>query len=84
MKFETQAFITCLEGSLRAAVQVTRIGEDIWRLSLNLHYAGDPAGTLSFTLNGYSQEDAFELAKNVGESQFIMREVDEYLWGEMD
>ena len=85
-------YISVLEGKLKAAISLDPIllqGPDdtsnqVWRLSLTLFYDRDPAGKISFDLQGYSREEAEALAKNIPRSAFIMREIDEYLWGESD
>ena len=84
MTAESRTFITLLEGSLRACVDLVPLGGNAWQLSLALDYDGDAAGSLSFTLSDFTQEEALELARNAGKSQFIMQAVDEHLWGEMD
>lgn len=76
--------IAHLEGKLRAAINLEPVTEDVWCLSLKLMYDGEPAGTLSFNLNGYDQGEALEVARNVSSNPYLMREIDEYLWGESD
>ncbi len=73
-----------IEGKLRAAINVRMTQEDTWLLTLNLVYDGHPAGKLSFNLNGYSEEEAYEVARNLNQYPYLMREIDEYLWGESD
>ncbi len=81
---DSMDFITALEGRLMAAVNLMPKGANSWLLSLRLVYDGTPAGTLSFDLNGYSAAEAGELARNIRSQPFLMREIDEYLWGESD
>lgn len=76
--------ITQLEGKLKAAINLEPLPGDSWRLSLRLVYDGEPAGTLSFNLNGYNPEEARDIARNVSSNAFLMREIDEFLWGESD
>ena len=76
--------ITLLEGKLKAAVNLRPQTADCWTLSLKLMYDGHPAGTLSFNLNGYDEQEARTIAKNIPDNAFLMREIDEYLWGESD
>lgn len=80
--------ITQLEGSLKAAVELTpaRNAPDNvdWRLRIQLFYSGDPVGNTSFNLNGYSQAEAFHLAKSIRHNAYIMKEIDDFLWGESD
>lgn len=76
--------ITQLEGKLKAAINLQPLATDSWRLSLKLVYDGHPAGSLSFDLNGYGEGEAREIARNVSSNAYLMREIDEYLWGESD
>lgn len=76
--------ITHLEGKLKAAVNLQLRATNSWTLSLKLMYEGCPAGTLSFHLDGYDEEEAYLVAKNISGNAFLMREIDEYLWGESD
>lgn len=76
--------IAQLEGKLKAAINVQREAEDCWKISLRLVYDGHPAGTVSFNLNGYNAQEAREIAQNIPDNAYIMREIDEYLWGESD
>ena len=55
-----------------------------WRMLVRLYYDNEPAGTTSFNLQGYSREEAEHLARHLGENAFVMREIDEFLWGESD
>lgn len=81
---ESLDLIAHLEGKLKAAINVQPEADDCWKLSLRLVYDGHPAGTVSFNLNGYSAQEAQNIARNVSSNAFIMREIDEYLWGESD
>lgn len=76
--------ITHLEGRLRAAINLSQREREGWLLTIRLLYDGQPAGTLSFNLDGYSAEEAETLARNIPRSQALMREIDEHLWGESD
>ena len=76
--------ISQLEGKLKAAIHLQRLSVSSWVLSLNLMYDGHPAGSLSFNLDGYDADEAQTLAKNVSGNAFLMREIDEHLWGESD
>lgn len=78
-------FITLLEGRLKAAVELRpATTEGHWLLLLRLFYEGNAAGVLSFNLSGYSREEACAVAANIPANAFLMREIDEYLWGESD
>ncbi len=78
--------ITLLEGKLKAAVSLDAYEHDRsqWLMKIKLFYDGLPAGETSFNLNGYTEQDAHELVKNLSKNDFIMKEIDEYLWGESD
>ena len=79
-------FITQLEGTLKAVINLIPSNEDRtnWLMAIRLFYDGGPAGETSFTLEGYSEEEACELVKNLNKNEFLMKEIDEYLWGESD
>ncbi|TGD75085.1 hypothetical protein E4634_03485 [Mangrovimicrobium sediminis] len=76
--------ITALEGRLKAAVNLSPRGEQRWVMTLRLLYDGHPAGNLSFNLDGYDAGEAEALARNIPHHPGLMREIDEYLWGESD
>ncbi|MFV8818399.1 hypothetical protein [Haliea sp. E17] len=76
--------IVPLEGELMAAVNLVPQGERAWLLSLRLVYDGFPAGILRFDLNGYDADEARSIAASIRDNPFLMREIDEYLWGESD
>ncbi len=82
----TFSCITQLEGKLKAAVQLDPLinSETEWRLSVRLFYDGEPAGVTSFDLHGYSREEAEVVAKNIKTNDFLMKEIDDFLWGESD
>lgn len=78
--------ITQLERNLKAYLRLfadPRAG-DAWRLEVQLFYNGEPAGTTSFNLHGYSQEEAEEIARNIRRNDYLMHEIDQFLWGESD
>ncbi|MBM97011.1 MAG: hypothetical protein CMI09_14330 [Oceanospirillaceae bacterium] len=82
---ESQHYITLLEGRLQAAIELRPTHSmDDWLLIIQLVYDGDPAGSTSFTLHGYTREEAEAVAANVSDNAFLMKEIDEYLWGESD
>lgn len=82
----TLNYITRLEGELKAAVSLfsQQLNAGYWIMKVQLFYAGEPAGTTSFTLKGYSREEAEEVARNLPRNAFLMREIDEFLWGDND
>ena len=83
---DTLNYIALLERSLKAHIRLNPCADEAnnWKLDIQLFYQGHPAGTTSFNLHGYSQEEAEHIARNVKESPLMMREIDEYLWGESD
>ena len=81
---ETLDLITHLEGKLKAAVNLQQYANQSWKLSLKLMYDGHPAGSLSFNLDGYDADEARAIAKSIPSNAFMMREIDEHLWGESD
>lgn len=85
MTDDVQHYITLLEGKLQAAIELrpTQSATD-WMLLVRLVYDGTPAGTAGFTLHGHSREDAEHVARNISSNAFMMKEIDEYLWGESD
>lgn len=78
--------ISHLEGNLKAAVALkpATADEQNWLLELRLMYDGSSVGTTSFNLYSYSREEAEHIARNIKSNQFIMKEIDEFLWGESD
>ncbi|WP_221797295.1 hypothetical protein [Oceanobacter mangrovi] len=78
-------YITLLEGRLQAAVELrpTPLDEQ-WLLLVKLVYDGDPAGTASFTLHGHTREEAEHVARHIADNDYLMKEIDEFLWGESD
>lgn len=83
---EELSFITHLEDKLRATISLRQEVSNplFWTLQVRLFYDGEAAGTTSFKLNGYTQAEAEHLARHLGEHPYLMREIDEYLWGESD
>ncbi|SEQ47583.1 hypothetical protein SAMN03080615_01595 [Amphritea atlantica] len=57
-------------------------GDRILKLELNYHT--QIIGAKSFTLQGFSGEEAENLVRNLPDNQYIMREIDEFLAGDMD
>lgn len=85
MPSEPQFFIQRLEGSLTAMIELqpTQMA-DQWLLLIKLNYDGNEAGKASFNLHGYEEQEAINIAKNIPANPYIMKEIDEYLWGESD
>ncbi len=79
------SFINVIDGKLRVVSQLqlaTRVGQAI-QLRLSLFYDNDPMGVMSFDLHQYSPSEGVALARDIASNQFIMREIDEYLCGDM-
>ncbi|MEM0912618.1 MAG: hypothetical protein AAGJ37_16715 [Pseudomonadota bacterium] len=53
-------------------------------MKIHLFYKGESAGMTSFTLNGYTEDEAEQVAKNISSHATLMKEIDDYLWGESD
>jgi hypothetical protein len=78
--------IAQLEGKLKAFVSLRPHEHAIkcWNMDVQLYYEGDHAGNKRFTLHGYDLAEAEHLARNIKSDAYLMREIDEYLWGESD
>lgn len=83
---DTLNLITPLEGNLKAAVQLSPLPQppDHWSLDVTLYYDGELAGKTGFILRGYSREDAEKVARTIKSNAFLMKEIDDFLWGESD
>ena len=57
---------------------------DTWLLEVRLFYEAEPVGRTSFTLDGYTQEEAESVARNIKSNSYLMQEIDQYLWSEND
>ncbi|WP_036233489.1 hypothetical protein [Marinobacterium litorale] len=79
------SFMNAVDSHLRviSELQLATQAHHVIRLRLKLFYDNEPAGILSFDLNGYSPAEAVSVARNIGANQYIMREIDEYLCGDM-
>jgi hypothetical protein len=82
-------YMVNIENRLRALVTLQNqgespVGDHKWLMALDLFYDGDAAGKTSFTLHGYSEEEAQKIAQSIGENDYMMKEIDEFLWGEND
>lgn len=78
--------ITQLERKLKACLSLSAAphGADAWLLEVQLFYDGAPAGTTTFNLQGYTQEEAEAIARDIRNNEFLMQEIDQFLWGESD
>ncbi|GGC11256.1 hypothetical protein GCM10011352_42220 [Marinobacterium zhoushanense] len=79
------SFINAIDAHLRVVARLrlaTELHHSI-RLQLSLFYDNQPTGSLSFDLNGFSPSEGVALARNIGANHYIMREIDEYLCGDM-
>jgi hypothetical protein len=79
------SFINNIDAQLRviAELQLATAAHHVIRLRLRLFYSGKPAGVLSFDLNGFSPAEAVALARDIAGNHTIMREIDEYLCGDL-
>ncbi len=78
--------ITRLEDKLKAVtILKSESQEDSnWELVVKLFYEQQPVGVISFTLRGYCLEEAEYMAGHIKDHPHLMREIDEFLWGESD
>jgi len=78
--------IVPLERKLKAHLRLLPdpLRADTWHLEARLFYEAHPAGRTSFTLNGYTREEAEEVARNIRGNEYMMQEIDQYLWSEND
>lgn len=83
---EVLNLITQLERKLQAYLRLLPApgAGDAWRLEVQLYYEGAPAGTTTFNLQGYTQAEAEALARNIRQNDYLMHEIDQFLWGESD
>jgi hypothetical protein len=73
-----------LEGPLKACISLRLQAVDSWLMAVKLIYDGESVGTISFNLQGYTESEAEDIARNLKSNASLMREIDEYLWGESD
>nr|WP_221189700.1 hypothetical protein [Azomonas macrocytogenes] len=78
--------IVQLEKKLKAYLRLLPIPQraDAWLLEVQLYYESEPAGRTSFTLQGYTQEEAEAVARGIRHNDYLMQEIDQYLWSEND
>lgn len=79
-------YMTPLDGELSAfiSLQSRELNAGYWLINVKLFYEGKEVGTTSFTLQGYNQEEAENIVKNFKENAYLMKEIDDFLWGESD
>jgi len=79
-------YIANLDAGVKATVSLIskQTNAGYWLMKVHLYYEGKSAGTTSFTLRGYSQEEAEEIACNLPNNAFLLREIDAFLWGDSD
>ncbi len=78
--------IVQLEAKLKASVRLLPVPHraDTWLLEVRLYYEGRASGRTSFTLQGYSQAEAEAVARDIRNNDFLMQEIDQFLWSEND
>lgn len=75
--------IVQLEKSLKAHVRLKPAsGVDNWLLEVQLYYQGSAVGRTSFNLHGYTQEEAENTARTIRTNEYLMQEIDHFLWSE--
>lgn len=52
-------------------------------LRLELYFEDDLVDTMSFDLHNYTYDEIVELARNVRDNEFILREIDNFLAGDL-
>ncbi len=82
-EIEGMSFVNILGTHLRAIAEFSR-SEDggAILLKIRLFYDNDPVGMLPFSLHNYTEQECLELAQNIADNQFLLREIDEYLSGD--
>jgi hypothetical protein len=76
--------ISQLEGPLKACIRLQLQENSIWLMTVKLFYDGESVGSISFNLQGYTESEAEDVARNIKSNAMLMREIDEFLWGESD
>lgn len=86
MTMEVLNLITQLERNLKAFLRLRPDprAPEAWHLDVQLYYEGERAGTTTFNLQGYTQDEAEDVARNLRHNDFLMHEIDQFLWGESD
>jgi len=81
---ESHHIISQLEGPLKACTSLHLQENGFWLMTVKLFYEGEPTGMISFNLQGYTESEAEDIARNLKTNAMLMREIDEFLWGESD
>jgi hypothetical protein len=81
-------FISQIDRSLKAvsSVKIVDAGHGQPQrvlLRLELFFQDDAVDTLSFDLHHYTYDEIIELARDIKSNEFILREIDQYLAGDM-
>jgi hypothetical protein len=59
-------------------------GDELVLLYLNVFFHGEKITTLSFNLINYSYEEILQTVRGIKENQFILKEVDDFLSGDIE
>lgn len=82
---EISSFINKIDRQLRVMSEVHNGCEDgQYHLHLTLFYNNDNMGKLDYKFTGYHEEDLIRIAKNIKANEFLMREIDDFLCGEIE
>jgi hypothetical protein len=80
---EVLNLIVPIEKKLKAYVRLLpAAGVDNWLLEVQLYHDGGPVGKTSFNLHGYTQAEAEQTARNIRSNEYLMQEIDHFLWSE--
>lgn len=82
---ESATFINPIDRHLKVVAETTGDPKDErhCRLRLRLFHDNTDVGTLDFTVSGYTPDELKALAGNIRGNAFLMKEIDDYLCGEM-
>lgn len=89
---EALNFITRLDGNIRMTVSLipkenkhpTECSAQSWLLKTEMFDGTYKVGNASFTLHGYSLNEAEDIARNIRSNPVLMRAIDDELAGDMD
>ncbi len=79
------SFINVIDGHLRVVTRL-KLSKEVampTNLELALFYDNARAGVLHFELQHYSPTESIALARNIKGCEFLMREIDDYLCGDV-
>lgn len=83
MQEDVLNLILPLERKLKAYLRLLpAAGTDNWLLEVQLYHDAHPVGKTSFNLHGYTQEEAEQTARTMRTNEYLMQEIDNFLWGE--